>query len=344
MLLAMGRGKSLSDDVREKIVRGFLAGIKQSEMAKNYVMNRSVVSRVIKRYKDTASSKRLRNTGRPKKTSDRADRKICNLAKVDPFLSSRRIMEELKQNGGIEISARTIRRRLVHAGLFARRPAKKPLLSKKNRRSRLQFARDHLNWTFDMWKRVVFSDESKFNLFKSDGACYVRRPRGERLNKKYVCPTVKHGGGSAMVWGCFSGYGMGPLHRIVGTMDRFMYRDILRDHLLPYTEEIMPLKHIFQHDNDPKHSSRLVKEWLGNEKIAVMQWPSQSPDLNPIENLWEIIDRKIRCRTYSNVSDLFKSLQESWAAIDKVVIKKLLESMPRRCAEVIKVKGYFTKY
>ncbi|GJQ86920.1 hypothetical protein Trydic_g11790 [Trypoxylus dichotomus] len=143
--------------------------------------------------------------------------------------------------------------------------------------------------------------------------------------------NVKHGDASATVWGYFSGYGIGPLHRIVLIMDRFMYKVILNDNLLPYTEEIMSLKHQFQHDNDPKHSSKLVKEWLEKEEIVVMQRPSQSSDLNPIENSWEIFDREARQETYGNVNDLFKALQECWQAIDNDIITELLQFIPCRC-------------
>ena len=85
----------------------------------------------------------------------------------------------------------------------------------------------------------------------------MRRPKCERFNQKYQIPTVKHGGGNVMVWGCFSRSGTGPLVRIEGVMDRFVYKDILQTHMLPFAEEEMPLHWLLQQDNDPKHTSKL---------------------------------------------------------------------------------------
>lgn len=112
--------------------------------------------------------------------------------------------------------------------------------------------------TVEDWKNIAFSDESKFNLFGIDGKKYVRRSVGERNNVKYQIPTVKHGGGDLMVWGIFSAQGVGPLVEIKGIMDSVMYRDILKKNLLQYAERRMPENWVFQHDNDPKHTSKLV--------------------------------------------------------------------------------------
>lgn len=228
--------------------------------------------------------------------------------------------------------------------MFGRRPAKKPLVSLKNRIARVAFAKLHLNWTAKDWSKILWSDESKFMLFGSDGIKYIRRPAGHRFDPKYQIPTVKHGGGNIMVWGCFSRDQIGPLHRIEGIMDQIMYKGIVGDVMLPHAKDKMPRGWIFQQDNDPKHTANSVKDFFKKKKIRVLDWPSQSPDLNPIENLWEHLERQLAGRKPTNKDDLFSLLAETWSKIPIEVMIKLVDSMGARCAAVIAAKGYPTKY
>lgn len=122
------------------------------------------------------------------------------------------------------------------------------------------------------------------------------------------------------------------------------YCNILEQHMLPHAREKMSDDWVFQEDNDPKHRSKLVKSWLITNQVKRLDWPSQSPDLNPIEHLWEELDRRIRTRSMSKTSELMAALQEEWEKIPIKVFMNLVESMPRRCEAVIKARGYSTKY
>ena len=119
-------------------------------------------------------------------------------------------------------------------------------------------------------------------------------PKTKNSALAYTLKTVKHGGGKVIVWGSCSWCGVGPLHRIQGTIDQHMYKEILENVMLPYAEENLPLVWKFQEDNDPKHTTKSVKMWFNAKKINVLEWPAQSPDINPIENLWEKVDRNIK--------------------------------------------------
>jgi hypothetical protein len=123
-------------------------------------------------------------------------------------------------------------------GLFGRRPAEKPWISPKNVKERLKFAKERISWTVNDWKRVLWSDESKFNMIGSDGKGYVRRPKNKRFDPKYTKGTVKFGGGNVMVWGCFSWNAIGPLRLVDGKMNAIQYREILEEAMLPHMERL----------------------------------------------------------------------------------------------------------
>ncbi|CAK9819099.1 Transposable element Tcb1 transposase [Anthophora quadrimaculata] len=281
---------------------------------------------------------------KPRKTDVHTDRVIHRISKADRFKTAVDIHTEISPYLKQEISVRTVQRRLNKVNLIGRVARKKPLISEKNRRARLQFAKVHIKWTAEEWSKVVFTDESKFNRFGSDGKCYVRRTAGEEYKKNCTKPTVKGGGGSALVWGSMSMNGTGPIRRITGIMDRFVYLDIVKNVLLPFAKDKMPNDWIYQADNDPKHTARVVKEFLEKEKLNIMKWPAQSPDLNPIEMLWIDVDHEIKRRKPKNIQDLFEMIEEAWKSIPVDRCIRLINSMQRRCAEVIKNKGYATKY
>ena len=119
------------------------------------------------------------------------------------------------------------------------------------------------NWTNKMWEKIIFSDETKINLFSSDGRIKVWRKSKKRLSLENCVPTVKFFGGSVMVWGCMSYKGVGKLVFIEETMDRFVYKKILAENLksscdiFGFSEDF-----IFQQDNDPKHKSKYVNEFF----------------------------------------------------------------------------------
>lgn len=331
---------TISEDLRLKVINDFNIGLKQKTICDKYSLKKSAVSKIIKKYRETGSVKVQHIGGRPRKTSQRQDKLISREFKKCPKITPREIINNL----GLEVSTQTVCRRATEAGLGCYRSAKKPLITKKNRNARIKFAKEHLNWTRQMWNTVLFSDESKYNLRGNDGRLFVRRPKGKRLDPKYTSKTVKFGGGNIKVWGCFSGQGMGPIHVIKDTLTGLGYRSILNDVMYPYAEENMPLIWRFQHDNDPKHTSKVVTEWLQSNEVRVLKWPAQSPDLNPIENLWEIVDRKIRVQNYTRKDDLANAVVSEWEKIPMETIDSLIDSMPRRCEAVIKNKGYPTKY
>ena len=156
--------------------------------------------------------------------------------------------------------------------------------------------------------------------------------------------TIKHQK-SINVWGCFSWNGVGDLHRVKEILTGEECWQILIHHMVPSDNRLNPEGFIFQQDNDPKHTSRVVKKYLQNKKIDVMEWPAQSPDLNPIENLWgQLINRLSKDRNPQNEDELFENVKNAWYSMSGEYLHKLVESMQNRCKAVIQSKGLPTKY
>ncbi len=162
------------------------------------------------------------------------------------------------------------------------------------------------------WNHVLWSDEIKINLFSSDGVQHVWWRSGEEYQKCFVLPTVKHGGGSIMVWGCVSVAVTGELRFIEGTMDSNMYCDILNQNIMPSLQKLCWMA-VFQHNNDPKHTANITTALL--MKLKVMEWPCVSPDLNPIEHMWGIFKWKVEKHHVSNIQQLRDVIMEEWKSM-----------------------------
>ncbi|GBM46686.1 Transposable element Tcb1 transposase, partial [Araneus ventricosus] len=209
-------------------------------------------------------------------------------------------------------SVSTIRRSLQAAGLNRKRPVKKPMISEKNRKALVEWAKAHNDWTKKEWEDVLWSDDSKYVLFGTDGIQCIRRPQGTRFNPKYQIPTMKHGGGNVMVWECVSRLGMCSLRRIQGIMDKFQYEDILEDTMRPYARNSIGRGFIFQLENDPKHRFQHIQNRFSRRHVTPLVWPSQSPDLNIIEGVWAELERRLEERNARNAEEKFSQLEEEW--------------------------------
>ena len=249
---------------------------------------------------------------------------------------------------GRVFNSQTMHRALKKTGLKAVVKQKRPVLSARHRHERLDFALAHQHWTVEDWKQVIWSDETKINCIGSDGRKWVWKKPGEGLSDRLVEGTLKFGGGSLMMWGCMGWEGVGYSCKIDGKMDADLYVSILDDELeqsmeyLGKTAEDM----VFQQDNDPKHTSKKAQRWFQEHDIKTMVWPAQSPDLNPIEHLWNHLKRKLAeyPEPPQGITELWERVEKEWEAIDKAVCQNLIESMPRRVQEVLKANGGYTKY
>jgi len=286
--------------------------------------------------------------GRPAKLSEADTHYAQHLITSRKAENAVQITQTLQDITNQSISSQTTRNHLKKAGLKAVVKAKKPLLTKRHRKERLDFALAHQDWTVEDWKTVVWSDETKINRLGSDGRIWVWKKPGEGLSDRLVKETVKFGGGSLMMWGCMLWEGVGYACKIDGRMDGELYTKILQDELQEtlafYGKD--PSAITFQQDNDPKHKSQKASTWFEEHGFKVLPWPAQSPDLNPIEHLWDHLKRKLGEyeRAPVGILELWERVQVEWDKIEPEVCQKLIESMPRRVAAVVKTKGGHTKY
>ena len=192
----------------------------------------------------------------------------------------------------------------------------------------------------------MFSDESRFCLRFIDGRVRVWRRRGERFADSCVSAVTPFGGGSVMVWGGMSSAGKTNLPIIDGNLNAQRYRDeILQPIALPYLRNMGP-NAVLQDDNARPHRARIIAEFLEEEGVDRMEWPANSPDLNPIEHLWDELGRAVRRRVtdQTTLADLRELLVEEWDVIPQQRVRTLVNSMRRRCQAVINAFGGYTRY
>jgi len=344
----MGKNPELTVIKRAQIIGLYKSGHRKSDIVR--IMNRpeSTVRTIIQRYGDSDDMLSKKRSGRPPLLDDEDRKTLKKIVKKNNKASADIIQKKFSATTGQDICTKMIRKNLHQIGYNSYRAAKKPLLNENQRQKRLEWCLKRQNWTVQQWRNVIWSDESKFTLFRNDGPSRVWREPGTRFNIENLNPSVKHGGGGVMVWGCFSGKGLGPLVKIEGIINRHDYIKILDDNLLPFIDsKFRNRSYKFQHDNAPIHTANDVKAWVAKKKIKMLiNWPAQSPDLNPIEHLWDHLERSLRNRLDlpKNLADLEVQLKEEWKKILQETYLKLIDSMPQRIEACIANNGWPTRY
>ncbi|GFU85363.1 transposable element Tcb2 transposase [Trichonephila clavipes] len=317
----MSQRRRLPNSLRWRAVGWMEMGLPQADAARRLNVSRSVVQRLWDQYQSEDSVSRRPVPGRPRATTPAEDRR--------------------------RISATTVRNRLHNAGLYARRPVVCVPLNGRQRRNRLCWAREHVSWTQQQWASVLFTDESRFSMESDSGRLLIWREQRTRYHQSNTVERHSYRGGGILVWAGISLGGHTDLHVFHGgTVTGLRYRDeILDPYVHPYAAAIGN-DFILMDDNARPHRARIVEEYLEDHGLERMAWPARSPDLNPIEHLWDYLGREFAALNPPprSLHELKQGLLCVWSSLPIPVSDNLINSMENRCPQCIQVRGGHIPY
>ena len=344
----------LSDFEKGKIIALKMKNDSFPAIAKQLNRPLSTVKHFYQRYKMRGTSKNQSSTGRPRIIDERTQRHLARASKKARHLP----LAELCNDIVPKVSVRTVKRSLAEVNIKKWRAKKRALLKQRHAIQRLAWAKKHKEWTKEDWKGIIFSDECSVEKSKNPKGIWVFRTPAEKWEKDCIHGVTKGPGIKLMVWACIWGRNKGPLIPIFEkSVNRWVYIQVLEDGLLDTLQEVEDTigDPVFQQDNAKIHTARDTMAWFEENNIQVMEWPSNSPDLNPIEHCWKRLKEKLHQR-FPDIHKtkggpaavrrcLAEALSDVWTRdIEGDFLEKLWESMPKRVAAVLKAKGWYTKY
>lgn len=295
--------------------------------------------RWVRRYEEGDTTERVR-APRPRAINENELNNMIATYEENPFTPTRSFAQEY------EVSMQTIRNELHRAGVHHRRPAKKIILTQEQKAARVRFARDYRDFDFSY---AIFSDEKCFRS-SQQGRRNLWRVDNTRYEPRNVNPNAESGRIIVNMWGWMSAAGPGELAFIPGRANGQTYLEVLQTIMVPTVRTVYPQLDVpefyFFQDNCPIHRARVVQEWLrGQPQIKTVPWPSRSPDLNPIENLWGLMVQRWDSRAERTKEALVTHCEQVWDTFrGSNLCEVLARSMRSRCDAVIDAGGAATKY
>ncbi|OQR89886.1 hypothetical protein ACHHYP_05967 [Achlya hypogyna] len=331
----MSKGTTLTEVEQAQILAFSRAGYSSRRIAKEVGRSPNVVARYIKD-KDTYGV--AKSPGRPPRLSSMALRHLFREAG-----KGRSSCREIVTNLNLPVKHRRVQQLLKkHPEIVYKKRKATPKLTPRHEQARVKFAQDQVTCRRD-WTAVIFSDEKKFNLDGPDGWQYYWHKLG---TEEHVYSKRQNGGGSIMIWGAFSSKGKSELRVLEGKQDSYEYVTTLSDFLLPFAHTNYGYDFVFQQDNASIHTSRETMEWFSDQEMALLQWPALSPDINPIENLWAIVARCVYAngRQFTTREGLMRAIFKAWDEIPQETLDTLVDSMSKRCSDVLLKQGKKINY
>lgn len=280
--------------------------------------------------------------GRPRTTTQEQDNDFVQYLEENPF----QIVRAAIQQTNFPASRPTGCRRVKDSHLKNYVAAKKMKLGEEHKQARIIFALNNI--LRHDWNRVVFTDEKVFQS-TVNGHIRVYRPRNTRYTENYISNSERSGRFSVNVWAWVSYHGLGVCWIVNERFNAVTYKNILEYIMMPSVSQHFPdQSFIYQHDNCPVHSAGMIKEWFQRNNVETLSWPSKSPDINIIENVWGVMTRKIYKANFrpANRDELVLFIEETWNELsdDLDFVRSLYLSIPNRLNELLQKNGAITKH
>lgn len=323
------------------------AGWSYARVGNSLGVSKSVVHRVVKRHRETGQYRRLRGQGRKRSTTARDDRFMILTALRNRFKGITGVRAEVQRTRGVRVSTSTVSRRLREHAIRSHRAKRTPLLTFQHKVKRRAYVQNYRRWSIRQWSKVLFTDECRLALKSDDKRVKVLRKPNERYAQCTMVGTEPYGGGSIMVWGGITLGGRTTLYIIEGgalTSGRYVL-EILQGIVLPFKPFIGD-GFTLMHDNARPHTAALVSRFIEEAGLEVLDHPPRSPDMNPIEHVWDNLKKMIRARANqpNTLAELKRAAVEEWDRMSQAYVDGLIRSMPRRLTALHIAAGGNTRY
>ncbi|GFU90223.1 transposable element Tcb1 transposase [Trichonephila clavipes] len=275
------------------IIERLECGRTQLKISEERGIAQSVISRLRQRFQDDGNVSRCYSTDRYRDTRPNEDRKkkLAVTAKRNRQITASDLSRQRSSATGTTVSRQTVYRRLGHIGLYARRPVRCVPLTATHCRLRLTWSREHALWTAQQWSCVMFSDESRFSLQSDSHRTLIWRVSGTRYHQEKTIERNRYGGAGWLIWGGIILVSRTDLHVQSVTMTGHICRDVILEQHVRLFWDAMGAEFLILDDNARLHRANIVDECLQSEDITRMNCPAYSPDLNPLEHVWDMLCR-----------------------------------------------------
>lgn len=325
----MSNSKLTEFQIKEIIIK-YNLNMTQFEIAQNMNININTVYLWVNKYKNNKSLTTTKGRGPKNKLTKDQENLIIILLNSNKYWKIPNLIIEMEKQHKITISETTMRRILKNNNFKFRKRIIKPLLTKVHKNIRMQFC---LTNYYTNWLNIIFSDETKIIKDQHTGKYWIG-PDDTNINETFRHPIKRN------VWGCITSGGIGTIYIFKDILTADKYTNILKDYLLP----IYNSNYIFQQDNDPKHTALKTSLFIIDSNIKLLLWPPNSPDLNPIENIWGCLKNLLEKETDLNDTNFDEKIIKCWNNIKYETVFNSINSMNCRICQVIQNEGDHINY